>query len=83
MSLYLFSMSSFVLFGGKGGNVVGSKTGAFTLPASIDGVLEPGVLLAPFDIADIVEMVDDMDSLDAFLLSGCSDGRRGGRAGEG
>ena len=63
--------------------MVGSKTGAFTLPASIEGVLEPGVLLTPFDIVDMVEMVDDMDSLEAFLLSGCSDGRREGRAGEG
>lgn len=40
MSWYRFSMSSFVRFGGSGGNVVGSNTGAFTLlPASIEGVL--------------------------------------------
>ena len=78
-------MSSFVRFGGSGGNVVGSKTGAFTLPASIEGVLEPGVLAVPFESADIdetVEMVEETDSIEAFLLS-CSEGLLGGKAGDG
>ena len=70
MSWYRFSTSSFVRFGGSGGNVVGSKTGAFTLlPASIEGVLGAYVLAVPLDRVDIVEMVEDTDSLDAFLLS--------------
>ena len=70
MSWYRFSMSSFVRFGGSGGNVGGSNIGAFTLlPASIEGVLAVYVLAVPLDRVDIVEMVEDTDSLDAFLLS--------------
>lgn len=49
---------------------MGSNTGAFTLlPASIEGVLTVYVLAVPLDRVDIVEMVEDTDSLDAFLLS--------------
>lgn len=83
ISLYLFSMSSFVLLGGSGGKDVGSNTGAFILPESIDGVLWPGVLPTPFDKVEMVEIVEDIDSLETFLLSCCSEGLRGGRAGEG
>ena len=70
MSWYRFSMSSFVRLGGSGGNVVGSNTGAFTLlPASIEGVLAVYVLAVPLDRVDIVDMVEETDSLDAFRLS--------------
>ena len=66
-------MSSFVRFGGSGGKVVGSKIGAFTLlPASIEGVREVYILAVPLDrvdIDDMFDMVEDTDSLDAFLLS--------------
>jgi len=85
ISLYLFSIASFVRLGGNGGKVAGSKTGAFTLPASIEGVLDPGVVAAPFERVEMVEMVDEIDSFEAFLPSCCccSEGLRGGRAGEG
>lgn len=52
---------------------MGSKTGAFTLlAASIEGVLGVYILAVPLDrvdIDDMFEMVEDTDSLDAFLLS--------------
>lgn len=76
-------MSSLVRFGGRGGKVEGSKTGAFTLLESNEVCRELGVLASPFDNVEIVEMVDDIDSFEAFLLSCCSDGLRGGKAGEG
>ena len=64
---------------------MGSKTGAFTLlPASIEGVLEGYILAVPLDKADIddtFEIVEETDSLDAFLLS-CPDCRLAGRAEE-
>ncbi len=51
---------------------MGSKTGAFTLLlASIEGVLGVYILAVPLDrvdIDDMFEMVEDTDSLDAFLL---------------
>ena len=85
-SWYRFSVSSFVRFGGNGGNVAGSKTGAFTLLLiSMEGILLVCVLAVPFDRADIdemFEMVEETDSFEAFLLS-CSEGLRGGRAGDG
>ena len=87
MSLYLFSTSSLVRLGGKGGKAKGSKTGAFTRLPSIEGALECAAFVVPFERADIEEMVenvDEMDSLEAFLLIWrFSDGRRGGSAGEG
>ena len=83
MSLYLFSISSFVLFGGNGGKVVGSKTGALTLPPSKEGVLGPGFLPAPFESVEIEDIVEEIDSFEAFLFGCCSEGRRGGRAGDG
>ena len=87
ISLYLFSTSSFVRLGGSGGKDEGSKTGAFTRLPSIEGVLECAVLAVPFDRADIEDMfekVEEIDSLEAFLLIGrFSDGLLGGSAGEG
>lgn len=87
MSLYLLSTSSFVRLGGSGGKVEGSKTGAFTRLPSIEAVLECAVLAVPFDKADmedIFEKVEEIDSLEAFLLIGrFSDGLLGGSAGEG
>lgn len=44
--------------------------------------LEPVVLVVPLDRAESVEMVEDIDSFEPFLLS-CSEGLRGGKAGEG
>lgn len=103
ISSYRFSMSAFVRFGGRGGNVVGSKTGGIILPESIDGVLDDAVLDAPlekadidgaldvdllavpFDSADIEEILDveeDTDSAESRLVSCCSDGLLGGKAGE-
>lgn len=65
-------MSSFVRFGGSGGKVVGSKTGAFTLLlASIEGVRGVYILAVPLDrvdIDDMFEIIEDTDSLDAFRL---------------
>ena len=51
----------------------------------MDGVLEPEVLAVPFDNADIDDMVemDEIDSLESRLVNCCSEGRRGGKAGEG
>ena len=87
ISLYLFSTSSFVRLGGSGGRDEGSKMGALTRLPSIEGVLESTVLAVPFDRAemeDIFEKVDEIDSLEAFLLIGrFSDGLLGGSAGEG
>lgn len=83
MSLYLFSTSSLVRLGGRGGRLKGSNVGAFTLPESNEVCLELGVLGIPFDNVEIVEMVDDIDSLDTFLTSCCSEGLRDGKAGEG
>lgn len=76
-------MSSFVRFGGSGGRVEGSKTGALTLLQSNEAFREPGALGAPIDSVDIVEMVEETDSFEAFLLSCCWDGFRGGNAGDG
>ena len=67
ISLYLFSTSSFVLLGGSGGKVAGSKTGAFTLPISDDGVRDAGVIPGPVDRVEMVEMEEEMDSFEAFL----------------
>ena len=58
-----------------------------TRPPSIEGFLECRVIVVPFDRADtedIFEKVEEMDSLEAFLLN-CtfSDGLLGGSAGEG
>ena len=87
ISLYLLSTSSFVRLGGSGGKDKGSKTGAFTRLPSIEGVLEFAVFAVPFDRADMDDMfekVDEIDSLEAFLLIGrFSDGLLGGSAGEG
>lgn len=83
ISLYRSSTASFVLLGGRGGKVAGSNTGALTLPMSSDGVLSPGALLGPFDKVETVEMVDEMDSFEVLLSSCCSEGLRGGKAGEG
>ncbi len=83
ISLYLFSTSSLVRLGGRGGRAGGCKVGAFTLPESNEVCRELGVLGIPFDNVEIVEMVDDIDSLENFLTSCCSEGLRGGKAGEG
>ena len=75
-----------VRFGGSDGSLAGSYTGAIILPESIDGVLDPEVLAVPFDSADIddmFEMVEDTDSLESRLVNCCSEGLRGGKAGEG
>lgn len=39
------------------------------------------VLAVPVDKAETEEMVEEMDSVESLLLS-CSEGRRGGRAGD-
>ena len=83
ISLYLSSIASFVRLGGNGGKLAGSKTGALILPASIEIALDPEVLPPPFDKVDIEEMVEEIDSFDAFLVNCCSEGLRGGKAGEG
>ena len=83
MSLYLSSIASFVRFGGSGGKVAGSNTGALILPPSIDAIRAPGPLTSPFDRVEMVEMVEEMDSFECFLSNCCSEGRRGGKAGEG
>ena len=78
------SFSSFDLFGGKGGRLEGSYAGALTLGPSIEGALDPDVRAVPFDMADtedIVETIEDIDSVESRLLS-CSEGLRGGKAGE-
>ena len=74
-----------VRFGGRGGSFAGSKTGAILLPVSIDGVREADVLAVPFEraeIEEILEVVEAMDSFESRLLKN-SEGRLGGRAGEG
>ena len=81
ISLYLLSTSSFVRLGGKGGKEAGSNTGALILPVSVEDVLVDDIPV-PLDNVDIVEIVEAIDSFEAFRLS-CSEGRRGGRAGEG
>ena len=58
ISSYLFSISAFVRFGGRGGKVEGSKAGGNGLSASIDGVLHDFVLEAPFDRTDIDGALD-------------------------
>ncbi len=104
ISSYLFSTSAFVRFGGRGGNVEGSKTGGIILPESIEGVLDDVVLDVPFDnadidgaldvdvlavpfdsaeIDDIFDVSEDTDSVESRLVICCSDGRLGGKAGEG
>lgn len=75
-----------VRFGARGGRFAGSKAGAIFLPASRDGVLDSDVLdqdvfAVPPDMAEIEEMLDAIDSLDSRLVN-CSDGLRGGNAGE-
>ena len=53
--------------------------------ADIDGALEVDVLAVPFDSADIEEMFDvkdDTDSAESRLMSCCSDGLLGGKAGD-
>ena len=70
-----------VRFGGKGGRFAGSKAGAIFLPASTDGVLDPDVLVVPLDMAETEEMLEAIDSLESRLVN-CSDGFRGGNAGE-
>ena len=50
----------------------------------MDGALEVGVLAGPLekaDVVDIVETTEDIDSSESRLLN-CSEGLRGGRAGE-
>ncbi len=83
ISLYLFSTSSLVRFGGRGGKLERSKIGACTLLESNEVCRELGVFGTPFDNVEIVEMVDEIDSLEAFLPRCCSGGLRGGKAGEG
>ena len=70
-----------VRFGGRRGRFMGSKAGAIFLPASIDGVLDPDVLLVPLDMAEMEDMLEASDSLESRLVN-CSDGLRGGNAGE-
>lgn len=75
-----------VRLGGKGGRFVGSKTGAIFLPASMDGALDPDVFdqdvfVVPLDMAEMEDMLEAIDSLDSRLVN-CSDGFRGGNAGE-
>lgn len=85
MSRYLVSTGWGVRFGGRGGKVDGSKTGASFLPASVEGVREPGVLdgpLVPTEIVDIVEMVEEMDSDDSLRCKAAED-LLGGKAGAG
>ena len=82
--LLSFSFSCGVRFGGSGGSVEGSYIGALILPPSMEGVLEVEVLLVPSDKADIEETVDIVELIDSFesrRLS-CSDGFRGGSAGD-
>jgi len=53
--------------------------------AVIDGALDVDVLAVPFDSADIDEILDvneDTDSTESRLVSCCSDGLLGGKAGE-
>lgn len=78
-------MSTFVRLGGSGGSVPGSKVGALTLPMSTEEALEAGVLAVPLERADIDEIVDIVEEIDSFeaLRIKCSDGLRGGKAGEG
>ena len=73
-----------LLLGGSTGSVEGSYTGALTLPLSVDCALT-SCLLVPFDrwdTEDSAEKVDDTDSFDPRLWT-CSDGRLGGKAGDG
>ena len=72
------------LLGGSTGRVEASYIGALTLPPSVDGTLL-SCLLVPFDrwdTEDTTEKVDDTDSFDPRLWT-CSDGRLGGKAGDG
>ena len=86
ISLYLFSTSFFLGLGGSGGIDEVSKRVALTRLPSIEGVLDCAVLAVPFDraeIEDMFEKVEEIDSLEAFLLIGMfSDGLLGGSAGE-
>ena len=46
--------------------------GALTLPTSMEAVLDAPVLVVPLDIVDIEEIVDiveDTDSFEAFLFN--------------
>ncbi len=82
ISLYRFSTSSLVRFGGSGGRELASYAGAFILVAvSMEGVLACHGFGAPFDVMEMVDIVEATDSLEAFRLS-WSDGLRGGRAGD-
>jgi len=52
----------------------------------VDGVLDAEVLAVPFESADIDEIfekVEDMDSLESRRINCCSEGLRGGNAGDG
>lgn len=74
ISRYLCSASCCVRFGGSGGSFAGSNTGALILPFSplIDGVLEWVFTVVPLERADMDEMVEiaeEIDSSEAFLLS--------------
>ena len=73
-----------VRFGGRGGSLAGSNTGAILLPPSIEGVREADVRAVPLEraeIEEIFEVVEAIDSIESRLLSG-SEGLLGGRAGE-
>lgn len=73
-----------VRFGGRGGRLAGSNTGAILLPPSIEGVREAEVRAVPLERAEMEEMfevVEAMDSIESRLLNG-SVGLLGGRAGE-
>ena len=82
ISEYLAFLSSVVRLGGRGGKLEGSNAGALIRPASIDEALEPFVRVVPIDRAEIEDIVEDIDSFDAFRLI-WSDGLRGGSAGDG
>ena len=82
---FSFDCSCLGLFGGRGGKLEGSYTGTLSLePPSIEGARDAEVLAVPLDTAetdDTVENTDDIDSVESRLLS-CSEGFRGGNAGE-
>ena len=77
-----------VRLGGRGGSFEASNTGAILLPPSIDGVREADVLAVPlesvpFERADMAEILEVVEAIDSFESRRFSEGRLGGKAGDG
>jgi hypothetical protein len=83
---FSLSCSLFTFFSGRGGRLAGSYSGARTRFFEPPGLLELMLKLVLVETPDIDERpdaIEEIDSLDCFLVKLCSEGLLGGRGGIG